>query len=143
MKQIVLRRLDDARPLIPKMQPFRNCLKTGYPSISARSHIPHAGCVLGSLPERYWASVESAAYIVWSYYTPIAWFATIPHDVEPLPFLLGEQVGQWVVPNIAYSITTGRHQCLVECALRDISYSTGWGYPGRESIPSGGDYRRG
>jgi len=49
----------------------------------------------GYLPEKYWASVNSADYIVWSYATPIAWWS--------------EEDG-WTIPDVSYSVTTSRHQ---------------------------------
>lgn len=145
-----LRRLADAPPLIREMRPFVNRAPAGCePSISGDIYHPHGFYGFGNLPNRYSGSVRSASYVIKSYATPIAWFATIPHDIDPLPFLLGDQAGQWVVPDVSYSMTTNGHQALVQAALGGwsgpghrqpaIPYSTGWG--GRIRVPSGGDYR--
>jgi hypothetical protein len=49
----------------------------------------------GRLPEEYWESVNGADYIVYSYATPIAWWA--------------EGKG-WERPEVYYSNTTSHHQ---------------------------------
>lgn len=147
----VLKRLADAPALIREMQAFAN--KPGgdlSPSLWAEVSKVGSFAGFGNLPGTYYDSVIFASYVIKSYATPIAWFATIPHDIDALPFLMGEQGGQWVVPDVSYSTTTNKHQALVQAALGGwhhtfsqrplaIPYSTGWG--GRIRVPSGGDYR--
>lgn len=56
----------------------------------------------GQLPDQYHDAFQEAHaaddfYAVWSYATPIAWFAN----------------GQWTVPEVKYSSTTSNHQRVV------------------------------
>lgn len=61
---------------------------------------------LGRLPEQFRADALLAmeaydAYFVYSYATPIAWFAD----------------GEWTIPDVKYSTTTSRHQNIVRGAV--------------------------
>ncbi|WP_460791325.1 hypothetical protein [Nocardioides maradonensis] len=91
-----------------------------------------------------------ASFVIRSYATPIAWWATRPHDTmapeDVVPFLETGEFGMWVVPAVKYSVTTTQHQGLVTGALsttwRDpervaIPYSSGWGEYD-ERVPMGG-----
>lgn len=132
MKQVVVPRLDAATPLIRKMQPFRSrhgCYAHGTPGNltiepnvwADRFETYHPDSAF--LPARYEDSYQSSTYAVFSYKTPIAWFATIPHDIDDaVAWITGETQGQWILPlNVKYSVTTNRHQSLVHGALE------GWG----------------
>jgi hypothetical protein len=79
----------------------------------------------GALPEGYRPQVAQARYVVWSYFTPIAWV---------------NQDGTKTVPDVGYSATTGQHQMLVMSAW-DLPVR----YParGRELRRAGGGPRRG
>lgn len=55
----------------------------------------------GHLPTEYHESALHATYVVYSYSTPIAWYAH----------------GTWVVPDTRYSVTTSAHQSRVRTAL--------------------------
>ena len=57
---------------------------------------------MGRLPREHYTSAMLAAYIVWSYGTPIAWL-----DAD----------GKWQIPEARYSVTTSRHQGTVSSAL--------------------------
>lgn len=63
---------------------------------------------LGKLPAEYKHSAERAAYIVYSYQTPIAWWS--------------ESDG-WTVPLVKYSVTTSVHQGKVRTALINVEYA--------------------
>lgn len=162
----VLRNHDEARALIRKREEFRSAIRdigeyreNKIASIRGENN-PYE---MGALPGRYWPSFRTAAYAVYSYHTPIAWYATVPHDdLEPelvVPFLLGQDHGLWVVPAIKYSVATNNHQSLVHAALgypmtythrwegdrlitetnpnpKAIPYSTGWGEYD-EKVPMG------
>ena len=57
---------------------------------------------MGRLPERFHSQYQGdmmskGFYVVKSYDTPIAWFTR----------------GQWVIPDVKYSVTTSRHQNIV------------------------------
>ena len=56
------------------------------------------GYSLGYLPERlreiFKARADSIVQVIYSYNTPIAWL----------------DAGQWIVPDVSYSPTTGKHQ---------------------------------
>lgn len=55
---------------------------------------------------RVWPiELSGAAYVVWSYHTPIAW-------------RLGEE---WTIPDIKYSLTTTGHQNLVRVAVHYLA----------------------
>lgn len=51
---------------------------------------------VGDLDRSWWASVERASYVVYSYWTPIAW--------------VDRETNTWVIPVDSYSVTTSRHQ---------------------------------
>lgn len=51
-------------------------------------------------------SVVGIDYVVYSYGTPIAYRT--------------EDTGEWVVPDVKYSVTTSKHQGMVQYALRMI-----------------------
>jgi len=56
----------------------------------------------GRLPAEWWADAEGAAYVVFSFGTPIAWRLVN---------------GWWVRPLVKYSVTTTRHQSTVDTAI--------------------------
>lgn len=58
----------------------------------------------GRLPQGYVRLCEREAptYVVYSYATPIAWWSP---------------AGGWTVPDVRYSVTTGRHQGYVRTAM--------------------------
>ena len=126
----VLRRLDDAAPLIRSRTPFRNTIRRGErPSFSGAAHVPRQHFYFGNLPARYYDSARVASFHIFSYSTPIAWFAIIPHDMADLDAVLAvldDEGGEWVMPNVKYSITTTSHQSLVSAALGGYHHS--WGY---------------
>jgi hypothetical protein len=61
---------------------------------------------MGRLPqewrEDFYARADNINFVIYSYATPIAW-----HDTER----------GWVIPNVRYSQTSGRHQSAVRAAL--------------------------
>lgn len=67
----------------------------------------------GYLPAEYAASLKGlrhrVTYTVYSYDTPIAWYV---------------QDAGWVVPDVRYSVTTGRHQSAVRMATHDEQHAT-------------------
>lgn len=71
---------------------------------------PEAICGTGRLPDAYVPccfNLDRYAddfYAVYSYTTPIAWFAN----------------GQWTVPEVHYSVTTSRHQNIVRKAIAHV-----------------------
>lgn len=74
----------------------------------------------GNLPEAYHESLLAADFVVRSYATPIAWHVLAPDwtdraDVER--WLADEHPGIWIVPEVAYSLTTYQHQWQVRAAL--------------------------
>jgi hypothetical protein len=54
--------------------------------------------ILGMLPSEFLPALEDAEYIVYSYQTPILWFAN----------------GSWHYPKVKYSHSTSRHQSLCQ-----------------------------
>lgn len=73
----------------------------GYGSMWSRSTpegIRRGGYELGYLPDRLRKIVmeraDSIVQVIYSYDTPIAWL----------------DAGQWIVPDVSYSATTGKHQ---------------------------------
>jgi hypothetical protein len=61
---------------------------------------------MGRLPEHYHSRFLTAAiaddlYMVYSYRTPIAWFAN----------------GEWTIPSVKYSVTTARHLSAIRKGL--------------------------
>lgn len=56
------------------------------------------------LPAEYHASARAADYVVYSYATPIAW----------------RTQGQWVTPDVKYSVTTSRQQSTVFTAIAEL-----------------------
>jgi hypothetical protein len=57
----------------------------------------------GRLPVEYQDSAAYAVYAVMSYDTPIAW--------------IDARTGQWVMPQVHYSLTTTKHQGRINVAL--------------------------
>lgn len=113
--------LAQAEQKIKNMEPFRlrDVLSGSLPPVALE---PGA---FGALPEGYWGAVMRARYVVWSYWTPIAWV---------------NQDGTKTVPDVGYSATTGQHQMAVMSAW-DLPVR----YParGRDLRPAGGGPRRG
>lgn len=76
---------------IADLEPF-----TTSGALSGRT--PHAETFTaweaGRLPREHVDSFRSSTYAVFSYATPIAWVAG----------------GEWVIPDVRYSVTTSRHQ---------------------------------
>lgn len=66
---------------------------------------PSMGRLPNFLVDQLRAGIASGSvdYIVWSYWTPIAWHHQATHD-EP---------GRWFVPDVKYSVTTTQHQNVV------------------------------
>lgn len=62
----------------------------------------------GKLPEEWITRMrnDKVTYVIYSYNTPIAW---------------KNAKGEWVVPNVRYSVTTSKHQGKVQTALSQIS----------------------
>lgn len=60
---------------------------------------------MGQLPREFYSRAMFADYIVWSYSTPIAYW----------------QDGEWVVPEVRYSVTTTRQQATVRAAVSVLS----------------------
>lgn len=56
---------------------------------------------MGRLPREHYTRAMFADYVVWSYSTPIAF----------------RQDGEWVVPEVRYSVTTTRQQATVRAAV--------------------------
>jgi hypothetical protein len=78
--------------------------------------------MLGQLDRKYHDSASSAEYVVYSYYTPIAWFVrsvSIPSDQSDCS-LYEDIDGWWVVPDAKYSVTTSKHQGRIRPALSCI-----------------------
>jgi hypothetical protein len=59
----------------------------------------------GRIPREYRASLMDAEYVVYSYVTPIAW----------------RTQGQWVTPDVKYSVTTSRHQSRIFTAIEQLT----------------------
>jgi hypothetical protein len=61
----------------------------------------------GRLPREYVESFQRATFAVFSYATPIAWV---------------DESGQWVIPDVRYSVTTSKHQSQARygAALSDL-----------------------
>jgi len=90
----------------------RHNLRTAHDAIARRVDFKCNGTLegilgasrgMGRLPEHWHARFLTAMdasdrYFVYSYNTPIAWFAN----------------GQWFVPEVKYSVTTSRHQTTVK-----------------------------
>lgn len=73
----------------------------GYGALSTRSTpegIRRGGYSVGHLPRRLAAIMreraDSIVQVIYSYGTPIAWL----------------DAGAWIIPDVRYSVTTGRHQ---------------------------------
>lgn len=119
--------MDQAQQMIKEEKPFRfGRVHDGQPTFSGGPWLDsrHPGS-FGALPEIYRDQVVLSRYVVWSYWTPIAWV---------------NQDGTKTVPDIGYSQTTGQHLMTVMAAW-DLPVR----YParGRELRRSGGGPRRG
>ena len=87
----------------------------GYGSLSTRS-TPHGiyrgGYQTGRLPHRLTSIMreraDSIVQVIYSYGTPIAWL----------------DAGAWIIPDVRYSVTTGKHQGYL------------WSLSGRVSVPA-------
>lgn len=64
----------------------------------------------GHLPRKYHDGVRQAAYVVYSYETPIAWMVEVDLPGDPCRYYL---------PDVSYSPTTGQHQYAVRDAWSD------------------------
>lgn len=81
--------------------PFRNSNKTFQGSSwSGVLLLPWGNQLSQDLTTRFYG--DAPPYVVWSYSTPIAWRS---------------ESGEWIVPNVTYSLTTTRHQSQVRFAL--------------------------
>lgn len=60
---------------------------------------------MGRLPRELYTSAMFASYVIWSYSTPVAWL-----DAD----------GEWQVPDVRYSVTTGRQQSTVRTAVSRV-----------------------
>jgi hypothetical protein len=80
---------------IAKHEPFRSGALRGEDGPPAS---------YGRLPEEYvrLCQAEAPTYVVMSYATPIAWW---------------NPASGWTVPDVRYSVTTGRHQGYVRTAM--------------------------
>ena len=86
-----------------------------------------SGWNLGHLNEKWYDSVRSADYIVWSYGTPIAWH--VPCTCNGMGFIANRWVftgecgckSGWVVPDDKYSVTTTKHQSKIVAAVSELS----------------------
>jgi hypothetical protein len=71
-------------------------------SMSGKLHSDWHGVSLGSLsPDDRPSDVSGPVYVVYSYRTPIAWYAA----------------GKWTVPATRYSMTTSNHQGIARVAI--------------------------
>lgn len=128
---------DQCVPYIRRREEFINKSKT----IKGLAVTPGELTYFGALPEGYRSAVRQAEFIVFSYETPIAWYAPRPiitaEAVEEFlagpgldeleKFLTGEaepprdvfpvRVDAWEIPAVRYSITTTAHQGLLWDAL--------------------------
>lgn len=135
----ILRTIDECAPLIRKRLPFRTRIrKTAYGEfISMRGRSDYVG--RGHLPEAYLPSLHHSEYVVYSYDTPIAWWNPIPADLGNLytveSWLDGDEVGQWIMPEVRYTITTTSHQAEVRSALGGYGGSWQANWKPREPIP--------
>lgn len=91
---------------------FRDCLSELRPFVThgafkgvARPNRERSGITYGQLPRQYWDDVTGADYVVYSYLTPIAWH--MPN-------------GQWVMPDVRYSVTTSKHQSKIRTAIGEL-----------------------
>lgn len=86
--------IHEAPPKIAAHEPFTGSTKAFRGEAREPSTLGPWGA--GQLPRQYaqHPSLARATYIVWSYSTPIAWFAD----------------GTWYEPPVKYSITTTKHQ---------------------------------
>lgn len=78
-----------------------------------RGSSTHEGMMSSELNEQWRADCDAGrvAYVVRSYYTPIAWFTTDRG---------------WIVPQDRYSVTTSRHQGIVR---RAVAYAAQFASP--------------
>jgi len=109
----------EAEAMIKAQLPFRN--RSGEWSGQEGWGGPDS---FGSLPAEHRDAVRRAVYVVYSYLTPIGWVT---------------EAGEFVVPDIGYSPTTGQHQM----GTLDAWGIRRWPARGRELVPSGGGPRRG
>lgn len=86
---------------IPGAVKYRGVDIEGYGSMWTKwtpEGLRRGGYRLGYLPERLrkivMARADSIVQVIYSYDTPIAWL----------------DAGQWIVPDVSYSATTGKHQ---------------------------------
>ena len=71
-----------------------NCNGTLTGAAPRELGMPYSGRLPVEFRDSFWADITSPdAFVVYSYATPIAWFAN----------------GEWVVPQAKYSVTTSRH----------------------------------
>lgn len=59
---------------------------------------------MGRLPAEFYSGAMFAGYVVWSYGTPIAY----------------RQDGEWIIPEVKYSLTTTRHQSRIRAAIASL-----------------------
>ena len=86
---------------IPRIVKFREVDVEGYGSMRSRSTpegIRRGGWISGELPRKLAQIMrerdDSIVQVIYSYDTPIAWL----------------DAGQWIVPDVRYSQTSGKHQ---------------------------------
>jgi len=71
-------------------------------NLSGETATPGYPKQIGRLPEQYHDDISRAAYLVYSYGTPIAWMYAD---------------GEWTMPGEKYSQTTSQHQSKIRTAL--------------------------
>lgn len=96
----------------------RHNLRTAHSAIARRADFDCNGTLrgqagwfigVGLLPHEYHDEITTATayddfYVVFSYATPIAWFAN----------------GKWTMPDVKYSVTTSRHQSVVKRGIANV-----------------------
>lgn len=81
----------------------------GSPHLPVKDYSGHVPA--GQLPQENWESYAGSTYAVYSYETPIAWV---------------DKSGDWVVPDVKYSVTTSKHQGRINAALTSIWHGQAW-----------------
>lgn len=94
---------------------LHTAIRSGEPFDTHGSFYARAGAPMlhGYLPPE-WIDVVDAQrarvdYVIYSYATPIAWHV---------------EGGGWYMPDVRYSVTTGRHQGVVRVALHGLGVTT-------------------
>jgi len=89
---------------ISQAQPFTTSgsLRGTVAQPAPDAYIPYTGFLPDEWREDIRKDASHVDYIVWSYATPIAWRLTN---------------GQWILPDVRYSVTTSKHQGIVRRSL--------------------------